>query len=106
MNSFLILIQRLSLRTKLLLALWLLFLFLIAAGIHGSSTGITAGWWAPGKPYTGDLFNVMPKPGQGSFRIDESTLQMLLMGEAKTIRWDELTVATPFALSQLSHDPR
>ena len=33
-------------------------------------------------------------------------LQALLMGEAKTIRWDELTVATPYALSQLSHTPR
>ncbi|MGA9770337.1 MAG: hypothetical protein WBV94_14965 [Blastocatellia bacterium] len=84
----------------------MLFFFLILLGIHGSSTGVTAGWWAPEKAYSGYLFNVVSPPGQGSYRIDESTLQSLLMGEAKIIRWDELTVATPYSLSQLSHTPR
>jgi hypothetical protein len=47
----------LTTRTKQLLGLWGFFLLLVVFGIHGSATGVTAGWWAPEKPYTGYLFN-------------------------------------------------
>ncbi|MFY9556403.1 MAG: hypothetical protein WAV47_16945 [Blastocatellia bacterium] len=91
-----------ALRTKYLLGLWGLFFILAAFGIHGSHTGIAAKWWAPEKPYTGYLFN----PPQDTNKLDSSGLQELLMAKARRIRWDELLVTTPLALSQLSHKPR
>jgi hypothetical protein len=95
------LIKNLPLRTKCLLSLWAFFLLLVAFGIHGSSTGVTAQWWAPEKPYTGYLFNSSPNPAQ-----EQSGLRPLLMANARGIRWDELLVTTPLALSQLAHRPR
>src|SRR5262245_8635643 len=89
-------------RTKCLLGLWLVFILLVAFGVHGSSTGVTAKWWSPEKEYSGYLFNPSRKPGSA-----ESDLQnTVLMANARQIRWDELMVATPLALSQLSHHPR
>ncbi|HTG18177.1 MAG TPA: hypothetical protein VK747_23220 [Blastocatellia bacterium] len=95
-------IASLALRTKYLLGLWVFFLVLVAFGIHGSSTGVTAGWWAPEKPYTGYLFN----PTQNLSSAGHGGLQELLMAKARGIRWDELLITTPLALSQLSHNPR
>lgn len=91
-------------RTKFLLALWALFLLLVAFGIHGSSTGVTAGWWAAEKPYKGYLFDV-PPPDDPS-RDQLIGWRQLLMNTARQIRWDELMNGTPVALSQLSHSPR
>jgi hypothetical protein len=85
--------------TKALLSLWGFFLVLVASGIHGSATGVTAGWWASEKPYTGYLFN----PPQS---LSGSGLGSLLMAHARWIRWDELLISTPLSLSQLSHNPR
>src|SRR2546425_11708891 len=95
-------IVRLSLGTKLLFGLWFFFLVLVAFGIHGSSTGMTAQWWAPEKAYTGFLLGPPRDPSQ----VDTGELQELMMAKARGIRWDELLVATPLALSQLSHRPR
>jgi hypothetical protein len=95
-------IKTLTFRTKCLLSLWGFFLVLVAFGIHGSSTGFTAEWWAPEKPYSGYLFNPSPNPTQK----DQSGMQEFLMAKARRIRWDELLVTTPLALSQLAHKPR
>src|SRR5437588_12945477 len=51
-------VSRLTLATRLLLCLWLGFLLLVAFGIHGSSTGVTAQFWAPEMPYHGYLFDI------------------------------------------------
>src|SRR4030095_7067607 len=96
------LIKNLTFRTKCLLSLWAFFIVLVAFGIHGASTGVTAEWWAPEKPYSGYLFN----PSQNPSETGESWLQPLLMANARGIRWDELLVTTPNALSQLAHRPR
>ena len=95
-------ISGLSTRARFLLSLWALFLLLVAFGIHGSSTGVTAGWWAPEKPYTGYLFN----PPHNTSKVGPEGLREILMAEARGIRWDELLISTPFSLSQLSHNPR
>ena len=92
----------LSRRARLLLSLWALFFLLVAFGIHGSSTGVTAGWWAPEKPYTGYLFN----PPKNLSKVDAEGLRQILMAKARWIRWDELLISTPLSLSQLSHNPR
>src|SRR6266571_2993107 len=89
-------------RTRYLLALWGFFFLFVAFGIHGSSTGIAAKWWAPEKPYTGFLFGHPREPAA----VDAGGLQELFMASARGIRWDELLVQTPLALSQLSHRPR
>src|SRR5262249_27412778 len=89
-------------RTKCLLGLWIVFAFLVAFGVHGSSTGVTAEWWSPEKPYSGYLFNPQRKPGSR----EPDAINTILMANARQIRWDELMVATPLALSQLSHHPR
>ena len=95
-------IRSLNLKTKLLLSLWVLFLLLVACGIHGSSTGVTAAWWAPEQPYTGYLFY----PAHAAPPDEASGAQELLMAKARWIRWDELVISTPLSLSQLSHSPR
>ena len=102
MTRFKVRLSRLSTGTKALLGLWLLFVLLVAFGIHGSSTGVTAGWWAPEKPYTGYLFNPPTDLSGASAEI----MPELLMAHARWIRWDELIISTPFSLSQLSHKPR
>jgi hypothetical protein len=94
--------SRMNLRTKLLAGLWIVFLLLVVFGIHGSSTGVTAGWWAKEKPYTGYLFD----PQKGASGADDDWRRSVLMSNARWIRWDELLIATPLALSQLTHKPR
>lgn len=92
-------------RTQGLLGLWAFFVLLVAFGIHGSSTGITAVWWMPEKPYTGYLlWDPPPPPDIG--KAEDDLRRNLLMANARWIRWDELMVSTPLALSQLSHRPR
>jgi hypothetical protein len=108
-------------RTTFLICIWALFFLLVGLGVHGSSTAITAEWWAPERPYTGYLFG---RPASASDETEqhnspvfkEEALQKpihdndnphsLLMRNAREIRWDELVIATPWALSQLSHNPR
>lgn len=92
----------LSIRARFLLSLGALFLLLVAFGIHGSSTGVTAAWWAPEKPYTGYLFN----PPHNTSKVDPEGRREILMANAREIRWDELLISTQFSLSQLSHNPR
>jgi len=110
------------LRTKFLICVWVLFFLLVGFGIHGSSTAITAEWWAPEKPYSGYLLG---GPAESSDETAEKTHtptfkeealenpihdndnpRSLLMRNAREARWDELVIATPWALSQLSHRPR
>src|SRR5438552_11268176 len=55
---FLDYVLRLSLATKLLLCLWLVFLLLVAFGIHGSSIAQIAEFWAPEVRYHGYLFDI------------------------------------------------
>jgi hypothetical protein len=94
--------KQLSPSTKFLAGLWILFLLLVAFGIHGSSTGATAGWWAKERPYTGYLFD----PPKTLSNLDPDLLRSLFMAKAQFIRWDELLITTPLALSQLTHSPR
>jgi hypothetical protein len=94
--------KRLKLSTKFLLGLWLVFLILVGFGVHGSSTGITADWWSPEKPYSAYLFKTpasLPPPAA-------ERLRGFLMAHPRYSRWDEFANATPLALSQLSHSPR
>jgi len=83
-----------------------IFFVLVALGIHGSSTGVTAEWWAAERPYEGFLLDVPAAVKEKASRIDPSAVQSLLMRNARMIRWDELVISTPWALSQLSHKPR
>jgi hypothetical protein len=95
-------IRSLDTGRKFLFSLWLLFFLLVAFGIHGSSTGVTSDYWAKEMAYTGYLFD----PPQDTSGYDASRVRCLLMANARLIRWDELMVTTPIALSQLSHNPR
>ncbi len=99
-------IRALRRRTQLLCGLWVIFFILVALGIHGSSTGVTAEWWAAERPYEGYLLDIPAAVKEKASRIDPSAVQSLLMRHARFIRWDELVIATPWALSQLSHKPR
>lgn len=105
-SAFLDSISSLASRTKLLLCIWTLFFMLVAFGIHGSSTGVTAAWWAPETPYSGYLLNAPARFKGPASPINARSLDSLLMRNARAIRWDELAVGTPFALSQLAHKPR
>ena len=104
LQSFAPLLAGLKVRTRALLGLWACFLLLVLAGIHGSSTGVTAAWWAPEKPYTGYL--LMNAPTETAEEAAADTWRNLMMANGRWIRWDELLIATPLALSQLSHQPK
>src|SRR5262249_55878770 len=114
-------IKLMRVRTKFLICIWALFFLLVGFGIHGSSTAITAGWWAPERPYTGYLFGGPAASDETSQQLNSPAFKQeglqnpihdndhprsLLMRNAREIRWDELVIATPWALSQLSHKPR
>jgi hypothetical protein len=99
-------ITRLSARGKLLGGLWLLFGGLVLCGIHGSSTGITAGWWRPEKPYAGYLVDPPESLKQGGSTVVVDSLHTAFMANARWVRWDEAVVATPWALSQFAHEPK
>src|SRR6185369_16928704 len=60
----------------------------------------------PEKPYSGYLLNVPARFRGPDSPVNAGGLDSLLMRNARTIRWDELAVGTPFALSQLAHKPR
>src|SRR5438552_7440670 len=94
-------IRALRRRTHLLCGLWMIFFVLVALGIHGSSTGVTAAWWEAERPYEGYLLDIPAALKKEASRIDPSVVQNLLMRHARLIRWDELVIATPWALSQL-----
>jgi hypothetical protein len=99
-------IAKLSPRAKLLSAVWLLFAGLVICGIHGSSTGVTAGWWRPEKPYTGYLVDPPESLQQGASPTTVDSIHTIFMANARWVRWDEAVVATPWALSQFAHQPK
>ncbi|HJQ24128.1 MAG TPA: hypothetical protein VKA60_09460 [Blastocatellia bacterium] len=99
-------IQQSSPRARLLAGVWLLFALLVACGIHGSSTGVTAAWWMPEKPYSGYL--LLPSSAAQAPPADTKTKsrRAYLMAASRIERWDELIIFTPYALSQLTQQPR
>ncbi len=99
-------VRQSSPRARLLIGVWLLFVLLVACGIHGSSTGVTAGWWMPEKPYTAYLFGSTSQGEALKSGMDFQGRQTFLMATARYIRWDELAIFTPYALSQLAQQPR
>src|SRR5882672_5293750 len=72
-------IRALRRRTRFLCGLWVIFFILVALGIHGSSTGVTAEWWAAERPYEGYLFDIPAAIKEEASRIDPSVVQSLLM---------------------------
>ncbi|MEW6208609.1 MAG: hypothetical protein AB1631_09595 [Acidobacteriota bacterium] len=94
-------VARLSFGAKLLLSLWGLFFILVACGVHGSSTPVSAGWWSPETPYSGYVFNRLISGDRTN-----NLWRELLMAQARSIRSDEWVYFTPQALSQLSQVPR
>ncbi|HKQ04990.1 MAG TPA: hypothetical protein VJ464_07665 [Blastocatellia bacterium] len=100
------LVKQASPRARLLAGVWLLFVLLVAFGIHGSSTGLAAESWMPEKPFTGYLFGLSPQLEHELPKGSVYGLQTLLLAKARFFRWDECFVATPYALSQLAQQPR
>ena len=99
-------LRALSPRNRLLSAVWLGFVILVAAGVHGSSSGAVTAHWMPEKPYTGTLLRKLPIPAfvKKSYGIDK--IRKALLEVPREIRWDECYGGTPFALSQLAQSPR
>src|SRR5262245_216748 len=96
-------VRRLGPRTRLLLASWLPFCVLVAAGIHGSSIANAIERWSPGTHYSG---YVVPSITSHLFRLDSSVLGGFALNTSRLDRVDEWLKNTPPALSQLSHNPR
>src|SRR5690349_11612642 len=87
-------IKQASPRTRLLAGIWLLFLLLVVFGIHGSSTGVTAGWWMPERPYSAYLFGLSPQAEHQPSGMDFKGRQAYLLATARQSRWDELAIFT------------
>jgi hypothetical protein len=98
----------LSLRNKLLLALWTFFLLLVAFKIHGSSIVRTAISWRPeGRAAGSSDYLLEPlvefaRDKIGSRKFDLRQLPELY---GQPVRSDEYKVSTPYALSQCAHQP-
>ena len=99
-------VNSLKFEARLLGGVWLLFAVLVAAGIHGSSTGVAAAWWAPEKPYDGYLFKVSSDASPDPANLEKITLKSFLMEDARYIRADEFAVYNAYALSQFAQHPR
>jgi hypothetical protein len=93
-------------RARLLAGVWLLFFLLVAFGIHGSSTGVTARWWRPEQPYAAYLFAPTPQTNLNSSGMGFDRYRNYIMAAERVDRWDELLIFTPYALSQLAQQPR
>src|SRR5215470_4187511 len=100
LDQFSLLIGRLSLRTRFLIAVWMMFAALVAAGVHGSSIALAIEQWSPGSSYAGYL---IPRLGSQVAGLDANVLKEFGLSKSRFIRTDEYLRNTPLALSQLSH---
>jgi hypothetical protein len=89
-----------------LAAVWLLFASLVLTGISGSSIGATALAWVPERPYTGTLLRKLPIPAFVKKKYTIDKIRKALLEVPRKLRSDEYFGGTPFALSQLAHNPR
>ena len=99
-------LTRTSFKVRLLSGVWILFLVLVAFGVHGSSIPFAAEWWAPQAHYSGYIFGFIPNLASDGPRINNIALRELAMTQPRSVRSDEWLVTTPLALAQLSHRPR
>jgi hypothetical protein len=94
-------LRAMSLRTRFLIGLWLLFLLLVGLGIHGSSLPLTAAMWSPEAPYRGYVSDIL----LSAIGRAPSEPSRLLMSYPRYVRSDEWAASTPLALAQIAHDP-
>lgn len=84
-------------------ALWLAFALLVAAGVSGSSLPLAAaGWRSAGEPVRGAVADPLLA---GLDPEDRAVVAELALAAFPGIRSDEFLVSTPWALSQLAHEP-
>src|SRR5215471_19929416 len=88
------LLTAMSMRTKFLLCVWLLFFLLVGLGIHGSSLPVTAPMWSPEAEYHGYVSDILLSLiGKG-----HSSPSRWLMSYPRYVRSDEWAASTPLAL--------
>jgi hypothetical protein len=97
-------LSRLSGSAKFLLALWAVFVLLIAFGINGAPTPALTDLWSK-QPYTGYVFGPLADYAKRK-GLSSRSLDQLLMTEPQAIRSDDFLIRFPLALGQLSHRPR
>ncbi len=91
-------------RMKVLAGVWLGFLVLVLAGVHGSSLGALAEQLEPGENRHEFLLTNARKYLANVVR-DGPRLRSACQTEARPGRSDEFLLWTPYALSQLRHQP-
>src|SRR5215831_4342333 len=93
------LVSAMSLRTKFLLCVWLLFFLLVGLGIHGSSLPVTSAMWSPETEYHGYVSDILLSwIGKG-----HPSPSRWLMSYPRYVRSDEWAASTPLALAQAAH---
>ena len=95
--------RRFTSRTDFFVALWLLFLVLVAAGVHGSSIACAIERWFPGSHYSGYLF---PRIANKLPFLDVGAIGAFALDTSRLDRSDEWLKNTPPALGQFNHDPK
>lgn len=86
------------------LVIWLGFGILVLSGVHGSSLPLADTIWSPGKP---DPHFMLAPLANMSERILGHPLDAAdFLMQPRAVRSDEWLVWTPYALSQLQHEPR
>src|SRR5262249_21832505 len=102
-NRLIAFLSKTSFRARLLGGVWLLFLILVAFGIHGSSIPFANQWWASERHYSGYVLQFLANLAPAGPRINDTALRELAMAEPRALMSDEWLVTTPLALPHLPH---
>src|SRR5262245_23521462 len=95
-----------SFRARVLTAAWTLFLFLVLSGVHGSSIAALAENLEPGQPRRDFALAPIQRSLALATGRDGEAFRTLCLTRARRIRSDEYLLWTPYAISQLNHQPR
>ncbi|MEO6726202.1 MAG: hypothetical protein ABIP14_13010 [Blastocatellia bacterium] len=101
-----LLFSQLNFRSRVLLSVWLAFALLVLFGVQGSSNPHLSQLWAPDKPFSGYVFSRPLYVAQKYLGLEPEALAPYFLALPRSIRVDEYWIFLPYALSQLSHQPR
>jgi hypothetical protein len=95
-----------SFRSRALAGVWTLFFALVLSGVHGSSIAALAELLEPGQPRRDYALSPLQRTLTLATGGDGESFRALCQTHARRIRSDEYLLWTPYALSQLHHQPR
>jgi hypothetical protein len=105
LESLVLSCRRASIRNRTLCAVWILFLVLVGLGAHGSSLPSFANLLEPGADHSGYVLTGIEQQLESALHSPPGTFTTLCQTQPRRIRSDEYLLWTPYALSQVNHQP-